>query len=128
MVSLQMLAEEMSCQSLQPRRHSIRTRCVKSCLSGGQLCVVVLLGGQLFVVHLGTRDMLGRRVSFYDQEEWSYCVRNLKFELHNEQYNSYLHWANHPCRVTAPVSSASVVSGNFCDAHGFAGDVLNNSS
>lgn len=39
-----------------------------------------------------------------------------------------LHWASQPCSVTAPVSSESVVSGNFCVAHGFPGDVLNSSS
>ena len=39
-----------------------------------------------------------------------------------------LHWANQPCKVTAPVPSDNVVSGNFCNAHGFPGDVLKTSS
>ena len=42
--------------------------------------------------------------------------------------NADLHCANQPCNVTAPVSSDSVVSGNFCSAHGFPGDVLKTSS
>lgn len=39
-----------------------------------------------------------------------------------------LHCANQPWSVTAPVSSANVVSGNLCVAHGLPGDVLKSSS
>lgn len=39
-----------------------------------------------------------------------------------------LHCASQPCRVTEPVSSESVVSGNLWDAQGLPGDVPKTSS
>lgn len=45
-----------------------------------------------------------------------------------ERTNTHLHCASQPCSVTAPVSSETVVSGNFWPAHGFPGEVLKSSS
>src|SRR5262245_60757551 len=56
----------------------------------------------------------------------------ISYNLHRTQ-KMYLHCANHPCSVTAPLSSDSVVSdsvvsGNLWFTHGFPGEVLNTSS
>ena len=40
----------------------------------------------------------------------------------------YLHCASHPCSVTLPFSSTSVVSGKRWLSHGFPGEVLNSCS
>lgn len=42
---------------------------------------------------------------------------------------TYLHCANHPCSVTAPLSSATVLSGNlYFVVQGLPGEVLKSSS
>lgn len=51
----------------------------------------------------------------------------MKERVWNRINLTHLHCANHPCSVTAPASSESVVSGNFCVAHGFPGEVLSKS-
>ena len=51
-------------------------------------------------------------------------------KLHNCRIGdlSHLHCASHPCRLTAPVSSDKLVSGNFWAAHGLPANGLNTSS
>lgn len=61
-------------------------------------------------------------------EESGHAIKIINSRLRKMQAITDLHWANQPCKVTAPVSSDNVVSGNFCNAHGFPGDVLKTSS